>query len=70
MPAGLAAAALDQHNEAALKAVQLGGQAFLAGTRVDGRFAFRACIVNPLTTPADTAAMLDAIRAAAAGNTG
>ncbi len=66
VPAGQSGTDLDRHNEAVLKAVQLGGRAFLAGTRVDGQFAFRACIVNPLTTPADTTAMLDAIRAAAA----
>ena len=49
-----------------LKAVQLGGHAFLAGTSVDGAFALRACIVNPGLTPARVPALLDDIRARAA----
>lgn len=54
--------ALDRHNQAALERVQLRGRSFVAGTRVDGRFAFRACIVNPTTTTADAVALLDEIR--------
>ena len=64
-PAGLADAELDSHNQAALRAVQLGGRAFLAGTQVDGRFAFRACIVNPGMTGAGIDALLADIRARA-----
>ena len=64
-PAGLADAELDAHNQAALRAVQLGGRAFLAGTQVDGRFAFRACIVNPGMTGAGIDALLADIRARA-----
>ena len=48
-----------------LRAVQLGGQAFLAGTQVDGHFALRACIVNPGMTGADVNAMISDIRARA-----
>jgi hypothetical protein len=45
-----------------LKAVQLGGRAFLAGTTVDGAFALRACIVNPGLTTARVAGLLGDIR--------
>jgi glutamate/tyrosine decarboxylase-like PLP-dependent enzyme len=64
-PAGVAEGDLDAHNQAVLRAVQLGGRAFLAGTRLDGRFALRACIVNPAMTQADVRDMLSVIRAAA-----
>jgi len=57
---------LDAHNEALLHALQASGRAFLAGTRVDGRFALRACIVNPATTTADTRAIIAEIRRCAA----
>ena len=49
-----------------LKAVQLGGRTFLAGTRVDGAFALRACIVNPGLTSARVPALLRDIRDRAA----
>jgi glutamate/tyrosine decarboxylase-like PLP-dependent enzyme len=65
-PPGLTDPELDAHNQAVLNKVQLGGQAFLAGTQVDGRFALRACIVNPGTTPADVDAVIAEIRAQAA----
>jgi aromatic-L-amino-acid decarboxylase len=55
-------AGLDAHNEALLHALQAAGRAFLAGTRVDGRLALRACIVNPATTTADTRAIIAEIR--------
>lgn len=64
-PAGLTGPELDRHNQAVLRAVQLGGQAFLAGTQVDGHFALRACIVNPGMTGADVDAMISDIRARA-----
>jgi glutamate/tyrosine decarboxylase-like PLP-dependent enzyme len=65
-PAGLAGPELDRHNQAVLRAVQLGGRAFLAGTQVDGRFAVRACIVNPGMTAADIDAIITDIRTRAA----
>jgi hypothetical protein len=65
-PAGLDPAGLDRHNQAVLKAVQLGGRAFLAGTTVDGAFALRACIVNPGLTSARVAGLLGDIRDRAA----
>jgi glutamate/tyrosine decarboxylase-like PLP-dependent enzyme len=52
----------DAHNEALLRKLQAAGHAFLAGTRVDGHFALRACIVNPLTTSADVTAILNEVR--------
>ncbi len=64
-PAGLGPDELDAHNQALLAAVQLGGRAFLAGTRVGGAFALRACIVNPLMTGADLDAIISDLRARA-----
>ena len=57
---------LDRHNQAVLKAVQLGGRVFLAGTTVDGAFALRACIVNPGLTSDRVAGLLDDVRGRAA----
>ena len=59
-------ARLDRHNEAVLRAVQLGGLVFLAGTTVDGVFALRACIVNPGLTTARALGLLDDVRDRAA----
>jgi aromatic-L-amino-acid decarboxylase len=64
--AGLDRAGLDRHNRAVLRAVQLGGRAFLAGTTVDGVFALRACIVNPGLTAARVPGLLRDIRDRAA----
>jgi aromatic-L-amino-acid decarboxylase len=58
---------LDAHNEKAVRALQFGGRAFLAGTTVNGRYALRACIVNPSTTSSDVAAILDEVRRCATG---
>jgi aromatic-L-amino-acid decarboxylase len=63
---GMSDAELDGHNEAVLRALQSAGRAFLAGTRIAGRFALRACIVNPLTTSSDVIAILNEIRRCAA----
>jgi len=57
-------ATLDRLNEKVLSTVQLGGRAFLAGTRVGGAFALRACVVNPGTGTADVDAVLAEVRAA------
>jgi aromatic-L-amino-acid decarboxylase len=65
-PGGTDPASLDGHNQAVLKAVQLGGRAFLAGTTVDGAFALRACIVNPALTAAGVSGLLGDVRARAA----
>jgi aromatic-L-amino-acid decarboxylase len=64
-PPHVADTGLDDHNQAVLHRVQNRGDAFIAGTRVGGRFALRACIINPATTTGHTAALLDEIRLAA-----
>lgn len=58
------AADLDALNRAALRDVQLGGEAFVSGTELDGRFVLRACFVNPRTTADDADRMVAAIVAA------
>jgi aromatic-L-amino-acid/L-tryptophan decarboxylase len=44
---------IDDLNKTVLEKVQLGGQAFLSSTVLDGRFWLRACIINPRTCEAD-----------------
>ena len=44
---------VDDLNKAILEKVQLGGQAFLSSTLLDGRFWLRACIINPRTCEGD-----------------
>jgi glutamate/tyrosine decarboxylase-like PLP-dependent enzyme len=44
---------LDALNRALLERLQTGGEAFLSSTVLGGRFALRACIVNPRTTEDD-----------------
>ena len=61
--------ALDALNQRVLSAVQLGGRAFLAGTRVNGVFALRACVVNPGSSAADADAVLADVRAVLAALT-
>lgn len=51
----------DDANRRLLKAIQLGGDAFLSGTTLDGRFALRACFVNPRTRPADLDVLVEAL---------
>jgi hypothetical protein len=63
-PAGVPEDALDGLNRRVLSAVQLGGRAFLAGTTVDGRFALRACVVNPGSSVNDADAVLAEVTAA------
>ena len=58
----LDAAGLNALNQAILEDVQLGGEAFLSGTMVDGRFALRACIINPRSNPADIETLVRVIR--------
>jgi hypothetical protein len=53
---------VDDLNRAILREVQLGGQAFVAGTTVRGAFALRACIVNPGATTADVVELANAVR--------
>ena len=53
-------------NQTALARLQLGGIAFLSSTVLNGVFWLRACILNPRTTSADLAAMVEAVRRAGA----
>ena len=57
---------LDALNRAVLTEVQLGGQAFVSSTVMDGRFWLRACIVNPRAGNGDMDALVAIVRAAAA----
>ncbi len=57
---------IDRLNRAVLEAVQLGGEAFLSSTVIDGRFVLRACIVNSRTGPGDIERLVDVVRVAGA----
>jgi glutamate/tyrosine decarboxylase-like PLP-dependent enzyme len=71
-PAGVPAADLDELNRAVLRRVQLGGEAFLTGTELDGAFVLRACITNPRMRPEDADRLVAAVEGAsvASGQTG
>ena len=56
--------ALNALNKTLLERVQLGGEAFLSSTVMDGIFWLRACIVNPRTSADDVRSLLGTIRAA------
>jgi hypothetical protein len=45
--------ALNQLNKRLLEAVQLGGNAFLSSTTINGTFCPRACIINHRSTKQD-----------------
>jgi glutamate/tyrosine decarboxylase-like PLP-dependent enzyme len=53
---------LNAINKAIMERVQVGGEAFLSGTVLRGRFALRACVLNYRTTEADIAGLIDAVR--------
>ena len=55
---------LDAVNKAVLEEIQLGGEAFLSGTTLGGRFVLRACIINPRASPEDLDALVDLVQAA------
>jgi len=54
--------AIDSFNRAVLERLQLGGEAFLTGTELRGRFVLRACIVNYRSRREDIDRMLTALR--------
>jgi aromatic-L-amino-acid/L-tryptophan decarboxylase len=56
----------DALNRRILERLQLGGDAFLTSTDLNGRFVLRACIVNYRSTPDDVDRMLAAVRQSAA----
>ena len=57
---------VDRLNRQVLRSVQLGGQAFLSGTELDGRFVLRACLINPRTAADDLDRIVDAVVSAGA----
>ncbi len=57
-------AAIDLVNKALLEIIQLGGEAFLTSTVMDGIFWLRACIVNPRTSAEDLRALVELVRSA------
>jgi aromatic-L-amino-acid/L-tryptophan decarboxylase len=56
---------LNAINQTVLERLQLGGEAFVSSTSLNGGFWLRACFLNPRTTTEDLRALLDAIRGAA-----
>jgi aromatic-L-amino-acid/L-tryptophan decarboxylase len=56
------ASALDELNRRLVRAVQVAGRVFLAGTTVRGAFALRACVVNPGAGQADIDVLLTEVR--------
>jgi glutamate/tyrosine decarboxylase-like PLP-dependent enzyme len=56
---------LNDLNMRLMNAVQRGGEAYVSGANVNGKFALRACITNFRTTRADIDLTLNAIRNAA-----
>jgi glutamate/tyrosine decarboxylase-like PLP-dependent enzyme len=61
-PPGVAPAALNEHNELLLKALQHDGRAYLSNATIAGQFALRACITNFRTTRADIDRTLTLVR--------
>jgi glutamate/tyrosine decarboxylase-like PLP-dependent enzyme len=55
---------LDRLNKAVMERVQAGGEAFLSGTIVRGRFALRACVLHDRTSQADVDALVEITRRA------
>jgi glutamate/tyrosine decarboxylase-like PLP-dependent enzyme len=57
---------LDTLNRALLEEIQLGGEAFLTSTVLDGRFTLRACIVNYRSSREDVEYVVELVREAGA----
>jgi aromatic-L-amino-acid/L-tryptophan decarboxylase len=57
---------LNELNKAITEKVQAGGQAFLSGTVLHGRFALRACILHYGSAEEDVMALLDSVHKAGA----
>lgn len=52
---------LDALNKRLLESIQLGGQAFVSSTTINGRFCLRACIINHRTQSSDIDFLFDLI---------
>ena len=61
-PPNVAPAALNEHNEHLLKALQRDGRAYVSNATIDGQFALRACVTNFRTTRADVDRTLALVR--------
>ena len=59
-------AGTNELNQQILERIQLGGEAFLSGTTIAGKFWLRACIVNHRATQADIDALLQVVVASTA----
>jgi len=55
---------LDAINKAVMERIQTGGEAFLSGTTLRGRFALRACVLHDRTAEADVDALVEIARRA------
>jgi glutamate/tyrosine decarboxylase-like PLP-dependent enzyme len=53
---------LDALNKVVMERVQAGGEAFVSGTTIRGRFALRACVLHDGTTEADVDALVEIAR--------
>ena len=54
--------ALDLRNKALMERIQSGGEAFVSGTVMDGRFALRACVLHDETDEEDIDALVEVVR--------
>jgi aromatic-L-amino-acid/L-tryptophan decarboxylase len=67
VPAGVAAGdALDAHQDALQRGLEVSGAAWVSTTRLRGRTWLRAGVVNHMSTPADLVALVEALRSVAA----
>ena len=55
----------DEENQAIINRVNDSGEAFLSGTRLEGRFVLRLAVGNARTTEADVARVWELLREAA-----
>ena len=55
-------AALDALNKILMERIQSGGEAFVSGTTIGGRFALRACVLHDATREEDIDALVDVVR--------
>ena len=53
---------LDTLNKTLMERIQGGGEAFLSGTSIRGRFALRACVLHDRTAEADVDALIEVVR--------
>jgi glutamate/tyrosine decarboxylase-like PLP-dependent enzyme len=55
-------ARLDALNKSVMERVQAGGEAFVSGTTIRGKFALRACVLHDGTTEKDIDALIEITR--------